>query len=310
MGKQAMRLTGLALAMVLSGCQNTVPVKLELPVNRLESPEPAARRVSLGLTAGETTYAVFTPDQITTAPDAQNPAIGRCPPKQREGDAFLLDADDCGGMLLKADLRAAPWLQLGLRRSADQLLIGQGKVFLHGRRAGEPAPGDTSAALTLAYGRDRYRETDQNANGPVETDLQRSLVDLGLIGGYRVHRRVLVFGGPFLQRSDYEGEHRRNERRQTDGGGGGNGGGPGGLLPGGGGSGGGTGTQIETVTTVLDDRAELRGLNLGLRWETRSGRFGLMGECARAQASVAESRAYVNRCATAMELAFGGGREP
>lgn len=281
---------------LLSGCTGSVPVKLELPVNRMELPERTAGVVSLGVGAGEGTYLTLTPDQSAEAPDPENPEVGRCPPTE-SGSGFPFENSDCnGGAFLRGDTRLGDRLQIGLRQSGDELLSGQAKLYLYGPEAGQATAGDVSLAVTGAYGRDRQATRTSNSDGPVSTDLDRSLTDFGLIAGYRWSSWLMSYGGPYYNRSRYRGEHSRTVTQESGSGGGGL------LLPGGGGG------QQERVVQPLNGEAEMLGLNVGLRAHLGSERISSLFECARARVDSAETRAYMNRCALGLEISFLGRR--
>jgi hypothetical protein len=261
------------IALLCTGCQYKEPVLLGIPLNRFESPEPGARFVVTGGLSGEH-YLVLTEDQRSAPPDPATARTGNCP----DSDADLFGGEECG--------------LLGLLRAVSHCLLGgQAKWFVFGPQPGTAQPGDTSLALTAAYG-----QGSQDLGDSPRTEIDRSLRDAALILGRRLNEAALLYGGAYYSAHRYDGRHTRTEETE--------GGDDGGLLDpilGGGQSGG-----SAEVTRPFAGRLTARGINLGLRFEFgEAGTSALTGECAWAQlggTGIDDSR---GRCGVAFEHGFG-----
>jgi hypothetical protein len=270
-------LLALSSALLLSGCADISPVILELPVNRMEMPERSAGVVNLGVGGGGENYLILTRDQVTTAPDTQHPEVDSCPASS-DGDAILIDtSSDCsGGIYLRGDLRLSDVMQIGVRRSADSLLVGQMKLYLVGPKPGRAKAGDNSLAITGAYGHDRVSTSGNDDDGnESRSDLERSLRDAGVVFGHRWLNWVMTYGGAYYSRSDYSGSSSHWNGNQT-------------------------------IKQDLRGDAALRGVNIGLKFNFGTPLAGALLECARARVNSGDTQTYVNRCMVGMEVTFGG----
>lgn len=80
------------------------------------------------------------------------------------------------------------------------------KYQFYGASRERSEKGNASWAATLAYGLTKaedagsYEQASELIGWDTETDART--VDIGLVGGYRVARRTLLYGGPYIQRTE------------------------------------------------------------------------------------------------------------
>lgn len=274
----------LLLAFVLTGCatRDRAPAVLELPISRLESPEPMAGRANFGFSYAEESYLVLSSDQTQAAPNTQNPSVGRCPGTGRSSFSNSDDEECAAPARFKADIQLAPGFELGARHTANGFTYPQAKLYLMPPRLRRPREGDSSAAITAAYGSDdpSYSATDANGNR-YQSRFDRDMRDAALIVGERLTDDLLLFVG------GYYSEHRYKGRYDVDF----------------------SNTSTPDTTMPFQGDAVIRGGNIGFKLDlTPNGKTTLIAECARARVNAGDTRSYVNRCAAGMEFAFGGGR--
>lgn len=270
-------------AVVLTGCathDQIVPVKFELPVNRFELPERSSRSFQIGGAVAEGTYVVVTPDQIVAAPGSRPPEVGSCPLKDESDDFLegLFEDDGCsGGAHLRADLQVNDTVQIGVRKTAEGVWSSQLKLFLKAPKSGAFKEGDSSWAITAALGKDARDTEAFGSDTDTETRVEHKFRDYALIGGLRLDRWVLLYGGPYFTRLDYSGTHSRT-------------------------------TSGSTSTSAFGGDPLMRGLNLGLNWNMGSRDNAMQLECARARVTGEGAREYVSRCGLGFTGTFGARR--
>jgi hypothetical protein len=172
-------------ALLLAGCATEREVVVQVPLSRMELPEPAARTLGIGIGGQSAVRAELTQDQTTTSPDPDHPVI------EHESNGQL-----------RFDWLVAPSVQVSLRNWGGNLAGGQFKWY-----ALQPvADSRMSLALTAGYGTARTK-FDFDPNPAAHTSIRQSLVDFGLVFGLRVDRSLLVFGGPYASRNRYTGHY-------------------------------------------------------------------------------------------------------
>lgn len=201
------RMMVLGMAMLTTGCCGTGggrPVYLETSLARLELPERPSRVVRLSGGVTSSAYVVLSPDQIATAPSAQEA-------KATEDDP---DTSGCGGdeekgLYGRIDLCLGKRLSLGASRRHNGPTLGHVRLYLAGREREKAKAGNFSMALTGAYGNDKFSETDRTQDGDYVSRARRKQSDVGLVLGYRLGKAALLYGGPYRLRTGYELEHER-----------------------------------------------------------------------------------------------------
>src|SRR5690349_15189006 len=109
-----MKCAGIVLSLAcipaLSGCAGLSPVALELPVNRMETPERSAGVVSFGSGVSGESYLVLTPDDATSPPDTQHPHSGHCPSAGPNETNWNCSS----GIYFRGDARLGDVVQIGM----------------------------------------------------------------------------------------------------------------------------------------------------------------------------------------------------
>jgi hypothetical protein len=254
---------------LLSSCSSYAPVLLELPLNRMESPEPMPGVASVGNGVGEANYLILTRDQRTQAPNPDSPEVGDNPNPD-------LDVDPLETGYFRGDVRIFPKVELGLRKSYDDLLMGQVKFLLAGAPPGRAKAGQGSAALSLGFGHDENEFNDSDGGGSYRTQLDRDVFDAALIFGRRVSRWLLFYGGGYYNRHRYDGEYVVDHSGGTP-----------------------------DTRTALDGEAQVRGLNVGLNFNFGTPWAGGVFECARARIDAGSQRDYRGTCSLGFKVQLG-----
>ncbi|MBI3171288.1 MAG: autotransporter outer membrane beta-barrel domain-containing protein, partial [Hydrocarboniphaga effusa] len=174
----------LLLPVLASGCSTDRQVYVDLPLTRLELPEPAPRKFGTGPASGEGFRLELTPDQTTTTPDPERPRV-------------LLE----GNGQLHFDLQLPAPVTVGMKVYGANLFGVHAKWSVFSPRH---SGGRTSLALTAAHAQGN---SDFDYSLDSHTEIKQSLSDVAAIAGYRPHPNWLVFGGPFYSRLRYDGHY-------------------------------------------------------------------------------------------------------
>jgi hypothetical protein len=172
-----------------AGCANQREVSILLPVARLELPEPAPR--PFGIASGSATMpsARLTPDQTVIPPDADAPQISRH--GETDGQHRL-------------DWQPVAPVMLSLRSFTGDLHGVQAKWVAYA----PPREGrGRSLAFTAAHG---SGETSFHVTTPGDqsrTRIDQRFFDAAAIFGWRPGPTGLFFGGPYVTRHRYDGDH-------------------------------------------------------------------------------------------------------
>jgi hypothetical protein len=182
----ATRASIVAGAALLAACASDREVYLEVPLARLEPPTAAPRMLGIGLTSAGTARVELTPDQTTTTPTTDTPAIRH----------------DHSGQL-RFDVQPIRPVQISLRGFGDGLSGVQAK-WLPLR----PAPGEHVAlAFTVAYAGGKRKFRFDGGSSPSRTDIEQTLLDGAMILGAQLGEQWLLFGGPYYSHLDYRGSY-------------------------------------------------------------------------------------------------------
>jgi hypothetical protein len=273
------RVIPLALASaLLSACATDIsPVAFEMPISRMEMPERTAGIVHMAGGGGGENYLVLSRDQLTSAPNPARPEFDSCP-KAVDGGAVFYDSsnDHCSnGLFFRTDARIGDHVQIGLKRSWDELLTGQVKAYILGPKPGRAKPGDHSLAATIAYGGDSVESDGDGSQGSFSSEVDRRVVDLGLVYGHRWQRWLMSYGGVFYNHHSYSGTHRAT-------------------------------TGSSSTTREFEGTARMAGANIGLKFDFGTPIVGGILECARAHMTAGSTSRYVSRCAASVEVTFAG----
>jgi len=176
----------IAAAVLLAGCASDRQVYLEVPITRLEPPTPAPRMLGIGLTSAAAARVELTPDQTTTTPTTDTPAIRA----QHTAQAHF-------------DIQPVPPVQISLRAFGHNVEGGQVK-WLPVR----PLPGEHAAlAFTFAYGQGKSKFDFDGGSSPSHTSINQTMLDGAMILGWQIDDRLLLFGGPYYSHHSYDGSY-------------------------------------------------------------------------------------------------------
>lgn len=175
------------MPVLLSGCAISVTV----PATRFDSPEVTGEqwraRSDLAVTGYNEIY--LSTDFLYYAPDATNPMI-------RKSAGLRFDLGLGVHELVDFDFRLPGFFQL--------------KYQLAGPPRSKAQAGDSAMAVTAAVGR---QSTSKSGAQPLDSnDLRKAsladtTLDVAMITGYRVFRRMLVYSGAFFTRDLFSGSY-------------------------------------------------------------------------------------------------------
>jgi hypothetical protein len=193
--------------LMLSGCCTPNgaghPVVVETSLSRLELPERPARRFRFALGGAPNAFVVLTPGQIAAAPAASNAEVVNTQPDSN-------NCDDSGNDLRgSAEVCLAKRVVIGFARYSGGPPMVKLRLHLAGGDRQRAKVGSASLALTGAWGSDKRTIQDAGPDGHYATRTDRSQLDLGLIAGVRLARTLVLYGGPYLIRSNYAFNHER-----------------------------------------------------------------------------------------------------
>jgi len=170
-------------SLLASGCAGERDVLVKIPISRLELPEPGPRRMDVAFGPTGEAKAFLTRDQANVAPDPQHPQ---------------LKEDDDG--MLRFDALVHPSVQVSLKTMS-------GYVGVQGKLMPLREAGPFSFALTLGFaGSEDDFEFNDGATA-ARTTVDCNLRDFAAIFGWRFDRTMIVYGGPWYTRVDYDGHH-------------------------------------------------------------------------------------------------------
>lgn len=187
------------MALVLAGCAGGTPVYVQSHLARLDLPEPPSRTVRLSTGVyDKNTYVVLTREQSVTAPSA-NPTVATATPPVAEGNDYLYWG--------RFDLNFGKRLTVGASApTSGGPTLFRAKLYLTGTPRERARQGTFSAAVTAGYGRDQHGFDSFSGE---HTQVVRRQQDYALILGTRILRTVLLYGGPYLQRSSFTFDFRK-----------------------------------------------------------------------------------------------------
>lgn len=182
-------------SLVLAACTSSSPVYIQSHLARLDLPEPPSRTVRLSTGFyDKNTYVVLTREQSVTAPSANPTVATETAPDGAQGNDDLFWG--------RFDLNLGKRLTIGASApTSGGPTLFRAKLYLTGTPRERARKGTFSAAVTAGYGRDHHGFDSSTGE---HTQVVRRQQDYALILGARILRTVLLYGGPYLQRSSFK----------------------------------------------------------------------------------------------------------
>jgi hypothetical protein len=177
-------LFALALLVTLPGCS----VMVKTPMTRFESPEARGKPLGFDALMGYQgrNEIELTPNYRLQAPSLANPSV--------EDPSHHLMAAGNFGLLKRLDI---------------SLTIPSSRIGLKFQPLGDPKSGATSGNFPVAISAGLAYSKEKEAGNSVSYSLRETLIDLGLIFGYRFTGSTLIYASPSMQwdriRTSYSG---------------------------------------------------------------------------------------------------------